>query len=228
MTEDAAKFIANQQEKIGSLENPIYMDKRPDCLQVKSLQALVNYIYENKDGVKPDNCIIVIESINKVVVYSQVQGAKNNRHPIVSATPMEFNELSLGRDLYQDQAIIQLQTRCERTPEIEELIQSISGLTYNESTETRDDGVKNDINLSGQIYYNNGKPKTVTKLKPFRIYPEVDQPASQFLLRISQMDKKPTIAIHETDGGMWKIQAVENIIAYLRSLTASDPIVIIG
>lgn len=50
------------------------------------------------------------------------------------------------------------------------------------------------------------------KLQPYRTFLEVEQPASDFLLRL---DKEGRPALYEADGGAWKLEAKRNIAAYL-------------
>ena len=49
-------------------------------------------------------------------------------------------------------------------------------------------------------------------LKPYRTFIEVQQPESAFIFR---MQDGPRAALFEADGGAWRIEAMENIRAYL-------------
>ena len=57
------------------------------------------------------------------------------------------------------------------------------------------------------------------ELQPFRTFLEVDQPASEFLLRIDGSDR---VGLFEADGGVWKLEAKNNIAAYLRKALADE------
>ena len=52
----------------------------------------------------------------------------------------------------------------------------------------------------------------IVHLQPCRTFLEVEQPASDFLLRLS---KSGYPALHEADGGAWKLEAKRNIAADL-------------
>ena len=52
----------------------------------------------------------------------------------------------------------------------------------------------------------------IVRLQPYRTFLEVEQPASDFLLRL---DKEGRPALYEADGGAWKLEAKRNIAAYL-------------
>lgn len=53
-------------------------------------------------------------------------------------------------------------------------------------------------------------------LKPFRTFPEVEQPASKFIFRMRDgMRDTVEAALFEADGGAWKNEARANISTYL-------------
>ena len=64
-------------------------------------------------------------------------------------------------------------------------------------------------------------------LSPFRTFQEVEQPESEFLLRL---DEDGNIGLFEADGGMWKLTARKTIKAFLEAnladLVASEVVYI--
>jgi hypothetical protein len=54
---------------------------------------------------------------------------------------------------------------------------------------------------------------------PYRTFPEIDQPASKFTLRMqsSNGEGMPYAALFEADGAAWKIVAIRSISEYLKS-----------
>ena len=52
------------------------------------------------------------------------------------------------------------------------------------------------------------------KLRPYRTFTEVVQPASDFIFRMKE-DRGITCALFEADGGAWKNAAMKNIKEYL-------------
>lgn len=55
--------------------------------------------------------------------------------------------------------------------------------------------------------------KPIVKLKPYRTFFEVEQPESEFLLRIGDGGQ---VGLFEADGGMWKMTARYTIKSYLQ------------
>ena len=68
--------------------------------------------------------------------------------------------------------------------------------------------------------------KPIVKLSPYRTFREVEQPQSEFLLRVrlSQNDA-PTVALFEADGGAWVNQATTSIVEYIQSLVTGIPVI---
>lgn len=69
------------------------------------------------------------------------------------------------------------------------------------------------------------KPRVT--LRPYRTFLEVEQPESEFLLRLREGGK---IGLFEADGGMWKQQAKKNIAEYfqeeLQPCTRSNAVIV--
>lgn len=58
-------------------------------------------------------------------------------------------------------------------------------------------------------------------LFPYRTFLEVEQPGSPFIFRMKDDNAGIRAALFEADGGMWKIEAVENIKIYLENALSS-------
>lgn len=52
-------------------------------------------------------------------------------------------------------------------------------------------------------------------LRPYRTFPEVEQPTSPFILRMQSTKEGPQVALFEADGGKWKLDAIASIRDYL-------------
>ena len=61
-------------------------------------------------------------------------------------------------------------------------------------------------------------------LIPYRTFLEVEQPASDFIFRISEgRGGAPVFKLVAADGGLWKSQAVENVKKYLTEALKDIP-----
>lgn len=229
MDDGAVNAIANLQKQLDEKRNELELgftkDRRPDSLFCKTLNSIREYLENNKDNVNPANCIVVC-SVNEVVIFSEVKGAKNNRHTIMKVIPVGFGELTTDRMIPQESMIIELLTRCVRTETIDVLVTRISSMTYLERGQSDDDGISTDLMMSVSVLCNNGKPDKIVTLQPYRTFPEVVQPSSQFLVRVDTDNKKPVVGLYAADGGMWKVQAIKNITGYLKEILPEEVSVI--
>ena len=85
-------------------------------------------------------------------------------------------------------------------------------MTDENSISTQDNGVTQTVEARQGIALKERveiRPRVV--LQPFRTFLEVDQPESEFLLRV---DAEKGIGLFEADGGVWKLEAKKNIAAY--------------
>ena len=67
------------------------------------------------------------------------------------------------------------------------------------------------VTQSGIALQNNTNIRPIISLRPYRTFQEVDQPSSQFLIRITERG----IKFVEADGGMWKLAARQTIKKHL-------------
>ena len=56
-------------------------------------------------------------------------------------------------------------------------------------------------------------------LRPFRTFQEVEQPESEFLLRLNEAGD---VGLFEADGGMWKLRARETVKAFLENALEAE------
>ena len=99
--------------------------------------------------------------------------------------------------------------------EMDKVIQNIlllSRMTNENSVSTNDNGVTQTVEARQGVALNaliEIKPRVM--LRPFRTFLEVEQPESEFLLRV---DPDEGIGFFEADGGIWKLEAKKNIADY--------------
>jgi len=225
MDDGAVRAISGLQKEINEKTNDLELgftkDRRPDCINANTLNSLGEYLKNNPDDVEPIKCIVVC-SLDKVILYSEVRGATNNRHKIMEVQPVQFDKLTTGRLIPQEEMIIELLTRCVRTEVIDELVMKISSMTYVENVDSNDNGVSTDLMMSAKVLCNNGKPDRIIHLQPYRVFPEIEQPESPYLIRVDSVGKAPHAALFIADGGMWKVGAIKNITNYLTTILPEE------
>lgn len=118
------------------------------------------------------------------------------------------------RDGYQDhmETIIRLRSRFAPNEGQEYLLSLLSRMNMEQSATSTDNGVTQRVESRQGIALNGMETvKPIVKLRPYRTFHEVEQPESEFLLRV---DKNGSVGLFEADGGAWKLQGKKNIAAY--------------
>ncbi len=64
-------------------------------------------------------------------------------------------------------------------------------------------------------------------LQPFRTFPEIKQPESEFVFRIHihEQDNGITCSLHEADGSAWKLKAITGIRDYFKEQLPDIPVI---
>ena len=93
------------------------------------------------------------------------------------------------------------------------LLDLLSRMSTDSVVTTKDNGVTQTVEAkTGVSLKQNVEINPRVKLQPFRTFLEVEQPESEYLLRV---DEEGRIGLFEADGGVWKLEAKRNVKAYL-------------
>ena len=120
----------------------------------------------------------------------------------------------------RETALIELRSLFLPGEGVEYLLDLLSRISDESQVTSVDNGVTQTVEASHGISLKSTvavRPRV--ELQPFRTFLEVDQPTSEFLLRIDGSDR---VGLFEADGGVWKLEAKNNIAAYLRKALADE------
>ena len=180
-------------------------------LTVSTLTSLVDYIKTNVDQLE-GKLLIQVKSPDEVALYSPLNVDKE-RERYVSAEAILPNNVVYDRFLDTERFNIMLQSSFVDNKD-KGILLKYTGLIQDDAVKsTGDDGVSQQVTVKtgvasvGQAVV----PNPVT-LAPYRTFPEIEQPESKFIFR---MQKGPTAALFEADGGAWRNKAMQNIKEYL-------------
>jgi hypothetical protein len=122
--------------------------------------------------------------------------------------------------------IIGLQSNFVSTPELETVLRLVSNLSSDLNVNIADDGISQKVTVNKGVSMKEAVvPPRRVKLMPYRTFPEIAQPESEFVLRIKgETGAAPGVALFEADGGVWKNEAMIGIKNYLENLIAKIPI----
>lgn len=186
----------------------------PVRYMVDTLEALVKLI--RTEGVAQAPLLYVrVDSARRVVVDSTYTGrdyAQYSRLPLYGAVS-DVPSITTNQSMTQEQAVVELQSLYAATTDRAYLLALLSRIDVNQGVSTVDNGVSQDVSVrTGAVLKEQQTVQPIVHLQPYRTFLEVEQPASDFLLRL---DKQGHPALYEADGGAWKLEAKRNVAAYL-------------
>jgi len=113
----------------------------------------------------------------------------------------------------RETAIIEIRSLLIPNDDTSYLLNLLSNICDENKVTTKDNGVTQAVTInSGIALAKNETIKPRVKIIPFRTFLEVSQPESEFILRV---DEQGRIGFFSADGGVWKLEAKQNIVHYL-------------
>lgn len=194
----------------------------PTAYEVDTLDALVKLIFT--EGLTLGRRLYVrVDSARKVTVTTTYNnGELRNpylRFPLYEAVS-DVPGVTIGNLMSQERAIVELQSLYGATPDRDYLLDLLSRIDVNEGVSSVDNGVTQEVNVrTGAVLKQATPVRPIVQLQPYRTFLEVEQPVSDFLLRVSK-EGEPTL--FEADGGAWKLEAKRSIAAYLAEKLADQ------
>ncbi|MCM1055615.1 MAG: hypothetical protein NC394_08855 [Bacteroides sp.] len=137
----------------------------------------------------------------------------------------DIPEIGFGRYMPYENMMIALKSKFVPTDELKELVKLLGTITEENRTAVSDDGFTQSVNVKqGIALIGNKAVNPIVRLKPFRTFVEVDQPESEFLVRLRQGGE---VALFEADGGAWKLEARHGTAELLRELLSDTDVLVI-
>lgn len=186
----------------------------PDRYSVDTLEALVKLI--RTEGVTQAPLLYVrVDSARRVVVDSTYTGrdyAIYSRLPLYEAVS-DVPDITTNQSMTKEKAVVELQSLYAVTTDRDYLLAPLSRIDVNQGVSSVDNGISQEVSVkTGAVLKEQQTVQPIVHLQPYRTFLEVEQPASDFLLRLN---KEGRPALYEADGGAWKLEAKRNIAAYL-------------
>ncbi len=184
----------------------------PRQYEVNTLSGLVSMIWTEVDRINNLPLIVNVRSHSSVEVCT-TYGDRFNRWNLYACTP-DLPNNSIGRYLSHEEFMIELRSKFIRNEDVEYLLKLLSSVVDENKVESKDNGLTQSVEVKqGITTIGDAIVKPIVSLKPYRTFLEVEQPESEFLVRLQEGGQ---IALFEADGGMWKLHAKCGIANYLR------------
>lgn len=182
-------------------------------IQLYSLDALVQMIKtEALRGYKPPIYIMAKGHDGVECFLSPNSELRYRRMTLYSVSAKDVPGWSAADVLPFEEALIAIRTRFQQTPDTEYLLKLLSEITNKAKVTYADNGIATSVVTQSGVALQQSVPiKPIVSLRPYRTFQEIEQPASEFHIRISERG----IRFIEADGGMWKLAARKSIVEYL-------------
>ena len=229
LIELAAPTTAEVDGSVYSNQELIHIqDKKPmpRCIDLTGLDSVCKMVRNEADHVGLQ-IFIQVKDYKSVSVFTSLDGDEERLYlyKCMADTPAVTTE----RFMAYEKAVIELRSLYIPNEGTKYLLQLLSSISNESKVISSDNGVTQQVEARSGIALNSMvKIEPRVTLQPFRTFIEVEQPASEFLLRINERGE---IGFFPADGGVWKLEATRNVANYfetaLKDLIDSGTVVVI-
>lgn len=219
--EEGQTFSAHQM-------NVMVYDPAPATIKLATLLGLADFV-KSKQGksLVKETSIAVVDGHNRVRILSEPSKKTRTREHTATAE-YSFCGFSFGNFMSVEEFIIGCQAGFQVTPDLQDILSYVGKMTLTDEIGVEDDGVSQKVRVQRGVSGGVTDPATLPSkvvLTPFRTFPEVEQPTSEFIFRVKAVGETIKVALIEADGGAWKNQAAVNIEEWLRSMDIGIPVI---
>lgn len=157
-----------------------------------------------------------VEDYNKVSIVSEIFGPNKQRETFITAFAYPQNE-RFGVFVGHEDFMIQILSMFVQDATTAKVLRIVGNLKSEAGATYSDDGLTQTVTAKTGItkVENIDLPNPIT-LRPYRTFTDIEQPESQFILRLKQRDGIAA-ALFEADGAAWKNNAIASIKEYLEA-----------
>lgn len=227
LKEFAQYLVSLKDNKTYDIHGDTYSDRelvrvaphidRPARISVSSLDSIVQLVCHELDMFTNLPVFIRAEDARAVSVFTTYDDvmARDNLYRAECDVP-GFRD---GFREYEA-AIIELRSRFVPGPGVDYLLDLLSRISKDNGVTTSDNGVSQTVEARQGVSLKTMvavKPRVA--LRPYRTFLEVEQPESEFLLRL---DDNGNVGLFEADGGMWRQTAKASILDYFEARLSDE------
>lgn len=206
VTKDGEHFL------IGDDVHPYHVDpSAEESIETHTLTSIIDYIRSGVDGRK--KLFVHIKSPKEVALLGSLD-KYGERETLIEAI-ISNDEFIFDTFLDREALNISLQSQFVHNEDQAAILKFIGNYKESTSNTASDDGITQTATVqTGAATVGKAKVPNPVNLKPYRTFPEVEQPESQFIFRMREGMRG---ALFEADGGAWKNEAIGNIENYFQS-----------
>jgi len=190
---------------------------RPDEITVNGLDSIAKLVCHELDMVEDRPVYIRVVGPRSVEVFTTLDSFM--KRDFLYAAKCDAPDFREGW-MSQEEAIIKLRSAFIPNEGTEYLLDLLSRICKDEAVSSDDNGVSQTVTARQGISLKQFEPvRPRIALRPYRTFTEVEQPESEFILRV---EEGPRVGLIEADGGAWKMTAKANIAAYFADSLAEE------
>ncbi|MUK89133.1 hypothetical protein GMD78_12190 [Ornithinibacillus sp. L9] len=194
-------------------DKDLYVLREPVAspFEVHTLTSLVEYVKSNFDT--EEELMIHVENPTRVSVSSALNiDQRRDEYLVAEALTPRFR---FDNWYDTEEFNIKLQSVFVNNEDRKVILKLVGNIKEDNVKTFGDDGVSQSVVArTGVASVGNVEVPNPVTLAPFRTFTEIAQPESDFVFR---MQKGPSCALFEADGGAWKIHAIDQIKEYLNA-----------
>lgn len=184
----------------------------PNTLNLNTLDSLISYYKNNINEITEIRTMVIVDSPTEIYVYTEDDELEERTTLI--RVEASLPNISFGKFMPADLFNIELQSKYENKHDRQNVLEFASSIVIDNGADVEDDGVAQITTIKQGIASRaKGKAPNPVTLSPYRTFLEVEQPASDFVLRLNSGAQ---MALFEADGGAWKLDALNNVKEYLQ------------
>jgi hypothetical protein len=190
----------------------------PATLVIHTLSGIVDYLNKDIDSLKVGKLVIHVKSPVMVSLYGYLAADAFYERPEFIVAQFEPPTILLGSYNSLESFIIGLQSFFVQTETSADLLKVVGNIRGEQVQQFEDDGKTQTVTAKAGLstVSNVVVPNPVT-LKPFRTFPEIEQPESLFVFRMKQQQgQSPACGLWEADNKVWKVEAIKRIADWLQ------------
>ena len=194
----------------------ITREPAPEAFETRTLASLVELINKEHSHDRLNDLIIHVSSPTVVDVYSILREDLGRFHIYKAVAELPNQMFGQYQDL--EKMVIGLKSTFVQSDNRDALVTLLGNITEEAVKTSVDDGISQTVTAKTGIATVSKVPvNPIQLLAPYRTFVEVEQPESEFLLRLQN---GPRAALFEADGGAWKMKARANIKTYFEDKLA--------
>lgn len=189
-------------------------------LCMNTLAGMIDYLEANIDDILLSSTMIVVNNYDSVSLCSDFMGDHNRRQHYMQCESdgIMTNSFRFGQQYAIKDFIINLQSSFVENDDSAKLLDLVSNIKVSEKEEYVDTGHTQKVTTAkGATLVDSITVPNPVHLKPYRTFLEVEQPESPFVFRLHSngTGQPPACSLHEASGGLWKLNAIASIKAWL-------------